>query len=115
MHQRGCSHNDIRGNNAMLGKKDRRGKLMDFGQTFRYSKKNFGSLLLTMDYSNQKAEHPLLDKLYKLMSELVDLSDNKVHLNETLYIIPKYPIYTTNHHQDIHVEPHIVIYQHVQK
>jgi hypothetical protein len=83
-------------------------------RTLRYNKKNFGSLLLTMDFSNQKAEHPLLDKLYKLMSELVDLSDNKVHLNKVLYIIPKYPIYTTNHHQDIHVEPHIVIYQHVQ-
>jgi len=38
MHQRGCSHNDIKGNNAMIGKKDGRGKLMDFGQTFRYSK-----------------------------------------------------------------------------
>jgi len=38
MHQRGCSHNDIKANNAMLGADDKRGKLMDFGQTFRYSK-----------------------------------------------------------------------------
>jgi len=84
-------------------------------RTFRYATKNFGSLLLTLDYSKEKQNHPLLDGFYDFMTELVDLSNEKVRLNETLYIIPKYPTYTTNHHQDIHVEPHIVIYQHVEK
>jgi len=38
MHERGCSHNDIKANNAMIGVDDRRAKLMDFGQTNRFSK-----------------------------------------------------------------------------
>jgi len=71
----------------------------------------YGSLRLTSHYPKYENTHPVLDEFHDIVS---NFDVDQLTLNPHLYIIPKYPTYTTGHHQDVHVPPHVTLYQHLQ-
>jgi len=74
---------------------------------------HFGSLLMNKEYETSGDEHHwLLDSLNTFIRQCIAPLLN-LRFNPTVYMIPKTQYYTTSHHLDTHVAPHITLYQHL--
>ena len=76
-----------------------------------------GSLNTTFDYGSGESPSsrvPLLDSYWHQLDEILyGMDDATLRTNERLYLIWKLAGYCTPYHQDIHVPPHLTLYNQV--